>query len=57
MKISTMSPTDISSAEHSLSKELPEDVEPDCLTKECKHFASHIRTSDVQEKETSKERY
>ena len=42
-----MSPTDISSALHSPSKELLKDLEPDSLTKECIHFASH-RTCDDQ---------
>ena len=48
MKISTMFPTGISSAVHNLSKELPGDLEPDSLTKECIHFASHIKTCDDQ---------
>ena len=48
MKISAMSPTDVSSAVHILSKEIPGHLEPDSLTKEYIHIASHIRNCDNQ---------
>ena len=48
MKISAMFTTDISSALHSIGKELPGDLKLDSLTKERIHFASNIRKRNVQ---------
>jgi hypothetical protein len=46
IRISTMTSADISSSIVSLSEELPNDFDRDSLTKECIHFAAHLRSQD-----------
>ena len=46
IRISTMTSADISSSIVILSEELPNDFDRDSLTKECIHFAAHLRSQD-----------